>query len=74
VSCQGCGKPLFTPLGGLLYYRREANPYNDKPQILLTVGTILTVIGFAIPGFFGLTLCLIGGSLLGTGLADLILP
>lgn len=45
-----------------------------KPQILIAVGTILTVIGFAIPRGFGLALCSIGGSLLGVGLADLIFP
>lgn len=46
-----------------------------NPYILLTVGTILTVIGFAIPGSFpGTFFCLIGGYLVGLGLVGLILP
>jgi hypothetical protein len=46
-----------------------------KPYTLLTVGTSLLIIGFAIPGSFpGTLFCLIGGYLVGSGLVGLILP
>ena len=46
-----------------------------NPYILLTVGTILTVIGLSIPGSSpGTLFCLIDGYLVGSGLVGLILP
>ena len=45
-----------------------------KPVILIAVGTILIVIGFAIPGVFpGVIFTFVGGGLLGSGLIDLLL-
>lgn len=46
-----------------------------KRHITIAVGTLLAVIGLAIPGRFpGIIFCAIGGSLLGPGLVGLILP